>query len=68
MPSQLHFHLYTQELCRMFLNVPLLSQGGRKGKPGMLQSIGLQRIGHDLETEQQVGHGTFLRFILLPND
>ena len=49
----------------MFLNVPLLSQGGRKGKPGMLQSIGLQRIGHDLETEQQVGHGTFLRFIFL---
>ena len=37
------------------------------GKPGMLQPIGLQRIGHDLATEQ-VGHGTFLRFILSPND
>jgi len=25
----------------------------KDGKPGMLQSIGLQRIGHDLATEQQ---------------
>ena len=23
------------------------------GKPGMLQSVGLQRVGHDLVTEQQ---------------
>ena len=25
----------------------------RTGKPGMLQSVGLQRVGHDLATEQQ---------------
>ena len=25
----------------------------KTGKPGMLQSMGLQRVGHDLETEQQ---------------
>ena len=25
----------------------------KTGKPGMLQSMGLQRIGHDLATEQQ---------------
>ena len=25
----------------------------RQGKPGMLQLVGLQRIGHDLVTEQQ---------------
>ena len=25
----------------------------RTGKPGVLQSMGLQRIGHDLATEQQ---------------
>ena len=25
----------------------------RTGKPGRLQSMGLQRVGHDLETKQQ---------------
>ena len=25
------------------------------GKPGMLQSMGSQRVGHDLATEQQKG-------------
>ena len=34
------------------------SSGNRSwtGKPGMLQSIGLQRVGHDLVTEQQRQH------------
>ena len=27
----------------------------RTGKPGMLQSMGLQRVGHNLATEQQLG-------------
>ena len=29
---------------------------GRTGKPGVLQSMGLQRVGHDLATEQQLKH------------
>ena len=29
----------------------------RIGKPGMLQSMGLQRVGHDWETEQQQNRG-----------
>ena len=32
----------------------------RTGKPGMLQSSGLQRIGHDWVTEQQKRHGNNL--------
>ena len=28
--------------------------GGHRKKPGVLQSIGLQRVGHDLVTEQQL--------------
>ena len=27
---------------------------GRTEEPGVLQSMGLQRVGHDLETEQQL--------------
>ena len=30
---------------------------GRTGKPGVLQSVGSQRVGHDLPTEQQWGLG-----------
>ena len=30
-----------------------LKEMGRTGKPGMLQSMALQRVGHNLATEQQ---------------
>ena len=30
------------------------------GKPGMLQSMGSQRVGHDLVTEQQQGLNSFV--------
>ena len=30
-----------------------LGDGEGTGKPGMLQSVGSQRVGHDLATEQQ---------------
>ena len=33
----------------------------RTGKPGVLQSIGLQRVGHDLATEQQQRYSTLSR-------
>ena len=38
-----------------FSQIPVshLSQGWRTGKPGVLQSMGLQRVGHSLATEQQ---------------
>ena len=31
-----------------------LGDGEGQGKPGVLQSMGSQRVGHDLVTEQQV--------------
>ena len=31
-----------------------LGDGEGQGRPGMLQSMGSQRVGHDLVTEQQV--------------
>ena len=35
----------------------------RTGKPGLLQFTESQRVGHDLETEQQQKAGTFIPFI-----
>ena len=35
----------------------------RTGKPGMLQFMGLQKVGHDLATEQQQ-HSTFIECLL----
>ena len=32
---------------------PWTQMANRTGKPGVLQSMGLQRVGHDLATEQQ---------------
>ena len=41
----------------MSLMSPALAGGffttGATGKPGVLQSMGSQRVGHDLETEKQ---------------
>ena len=37
----------------MDVSLSELQEMVKNGKPGMLQSIGLQRIGHDLATEQQ---------------
>ena len=33
----------------------LLEKTVKTGKPGVLQFTGLQRVGHDLATEQQLG-------------
>ena len=33
-----------------------LEDNERTGKPGVLESMGLQRVGHDLATEQQKHH------------
>ena len=35
--------------------------GGRTGKPGVLQSMGLQKVGHDLVTEQQQPFTIFIQ-------
>ena len=37
----------------MDISLSKLREIVKTGKPGMLQSMGLQRIGHDLATEQQ---------------
>ena len=37
----------------MDMSLKKLREVGRIGKPGMLQSMGLQRVRHDLATEQQ---------------
>ena len=37
----------------------------RTGKPGVLQSMGSQRIGHDLATEQQQQFQIFKKFSVL---
>ena len=37
----------------MKVNLGKLQEMVRKGKPGVLQSMGLQRVGHDWVTEQQ---------------
>ena len=33
---------------------PTLGDGGRQGRPGMLQAMGSQRAGHNRVTEQQI--------------
>ena len=37
----------------MDMSLSKLQEMVRAGKPGVLQSMGLQRVGHDLATEQQ---------------
>jgi len=37
----------------MYMNLGQLQEMVRDRKPGMLQSIGLQRVGHNLVTKQQ---------------
>ena len=37
----------------MDMSLSKLQEMGRTGKPGMLQSLGLQRVGHNWATEQQ---------------
>ena len=37
----------------MDMNLSELQETVRDGAPGVLQSMGLQRVGHDLATEQQ---------------
>ena len=37
----------------MDMSLSKLQETVRAGKPGVLQSMGLQRVGHDLATEQQ---------------
>ena len=37
----------------MDVSLSKLQEIGGAGKPGVLQSMGLQRVGHDLATEQQ---------------
>ena len=37
----------------MYMNLNKLPEIGRTGKPGVLQSTGSQRVGHDLMTAQQ---------------
>ena len=41
----------------MDMSLSKLRETWKKGKPGMLQSMGLQRVGHDLATEQQHTRG-----------
>ena len=36
------------------------AEQGRTGEPGVLQSMGLQRVGHNLGTEQQM---TWIHFV-----
>ena len=44
----------------MDMSLSKLWKIGKAGKPGMLQSTGLQRVGHDLATEQQQQHKKML--------
>ena len=38
-------------LCNLGMNLSKLLEILKAGEPGVLQSMGLQRVGHDLETE-----------------
>ena len=39
--------------------------GDRTGKPGVLKSMGLQRVGHDWATEQQNSNGINCKFVVI---
>ena len=42
----------------MDMNLSKLQEIVKEGKPGMMQSMRVQRVGHDLATEQQEQSGT----------
>ena len=44
---------------------PTPGDTGRTGRPGVLQSMGLQRVQHDSVTEQQVFHLRYTSFLQL---